>query len=65
MDDYMSRMALEKDDFRRFSGRGARCIKVGNGTLNSDAEFQIYPKNGKLTHFYVFVYLDNLHVKLE
>ena len=39
---YMSRMALEKDDFRRFSviwgtscyrklGRGARCIQVGNG----------------------------------
>ena len=36
--DYMSRMALEKDDFRRFSviwklGRGARCIKVENGPL--------------------------------
>ena len=39
---YMSRMTLEKDDFRRFSviwgtscyrklGRGARCIQVGNG----------------------------------
>ena len=42
--DFMSRMALEKDDFRRFSvtwefrvtgklGRGARCTKVGNGPL--------------------------------
>ena len=42
--DYMSRMALEKDDFGRvFSdlgiscykklGNGARCIKVGNGPL--------------------------------
>ena len=43
--DYMYTMALEKDDFRRFSviwefrvtghwGRGARCIKVGNGPLS-------------------------------
>ena len=40
--DYMSRMALEKDDFRTFLmiweflwklGRGARCIKIGNGPL--------------------------------
>ena len=43
--DYMSRIALEKDDFRRFvrehwefrvTGnwvRGARCIKVENGPL--------------------------------
>ena len=28
--------------------------------LNSDAELQIYPKNGKRIHFKV-VYLDNLH----
>ena len=35
--DYMSRMALENDDFRRFSVicRGARCIKVGNGPLKT------------------------------
>ena len=47
--DYMSRMALEKDDFRRFSViwkfcvKGnwvAPCIKVGNGSLNSHAELQ-------------------------
>ena len=39
--DYMSRMALEKDDSRRFSviwklGRGARCIKFGNGPLSGN-----------------------------
>ena len=39
--DFMSRMALEKDDFfsdlgiscYRKLGRGARCTKVGNGPL--------------------------------
>ena len=41
--DYMSRMALEKDDSRRFSviwklGRGARCIKFGNGPLSGNIQ---------------------------
>ena len=44
--DFMSRMALEKDDFRRFSvkrisryrklGRNARCIKGENGPLKNN-----------------------------
>ena len=49
--DYVFRMALEKDDFRRFSviweyrvtanwGRGASCIKVGNRPLTCNCRIK-------------------------
>ena len=37
------------------------CILIANIYLKSDAELQIYLKNGKWIHFSVVVYLDNHH----